>query len=504
MRGSIAASGVARRWSFFGLACLCLLMYSIDFTIVAVALRTIVDDLDTSLSLAAWTLTGFTLAQTVMLPLIGKLGERFGQMRIYILCVAVFTLGSLLCGLAPTIFILILFRVVQAMGGAGFMTSATAIVAREFPQTRSRMIGLFASILPLGGIIGPNVGGFIIQHWGWREVFLINVPIGILAIPLLFWQSRASGLLRAPERASRRKLDLVGSGLFAGAIIALLMALTMLGDDPDFVKTVPFWALLVVSLVFLVLFIRQEKRVVEPVLDLSLITRHPFLVVNLFNFAFGVCVFGCFTFIPYYAAVQYGMSPLESGAVLTPRSLTMILVSACTSLFIIRLGYRVPIIVGVSGMIVSMLIIGQGWDGLALGSLVIGPFGLLAATVGLSGIAMGLFMPSANNAALDLLPDRVGVVAGLRQFFRQVGGMIGTAGIVVALSLSPDKAAGMRMIYVVLALLLIFTIPLVFLIPDLASERRQAAARKGAAAAPATTAPNLVAAPVRAGGSAES
>src|SRR3954452_21845990 len=189
------AGGLARRWVFFGLACLCLLMYSIDMTIVAVALRTIVDDLNTSLALAAWTLTGFALTQTVMLPLIGKLGERVGQMRVFITCVVVFTLGSLSCGLAPTIFMLILCRALQALGGAGFMTSATAIVAREFPETRSRMIGLFASILSMGGVIGPNLGGFIIQHYGWREVFLVNVPIGIVAIPLLFWQSRSSGLL---------------------------------------------------------------------------------------------------------------------------------------------------------------------------------------------------------------------------------------------------------------------------------------------------------------------
>ena len=190
--------GLGRRWIFFGLACLCLLMYSIDMTIVAVALRTIVEDLDTSLSLAAWTLTGFMLTQTVVLPLVGKLGERLGQMRVFVGCVVTFTLGSLLCGLAPNIFVLILCRVMQALGGAGFMTSATAIVAREFPETRSRMIGLFASILPLGGIIGPNVGGFIIQHFGWREVFLVNVPIGVVAVPLLIWQSRANGLLAAP------------------------------------------------------------------------------------------------------------------------------------------------------------------------------------------------------------------------------------------------------------------------------------------------------------------
>jgi len=167
-------------------------MFSIDMTIVSVALRTIVDDLDTSLSLAAWTMTAFLLTQTVVLPLIGKVGERFGQMRVFITCVSTFTLGSLLCGLAPNIFVLILCRVLQALGGAGFMTSATAIVAREFPESPSRMIGLFASLLPLGGIVGPNVGGLIIQHLGWRQVFLVNVPIGIIAIPLLIWPRRSA------------------------------------------------------------------------------------------------------------------------------------------------------------------------------------------------------------------------------------------------------------------------------------------------------------------------
>ena len=133
-------------------------------------------------------------------------------------------------------------------------------------------------------------------------------------------------------------------------------------------------------------------------------------------------------------------------------------------------------------MIASMLVMGEGWDGLTLGAFELGPFGLLAVTVGVSGVAMGLFMPSSNNAALDLLPDRVSVVASLRQFFRQVGGMIGTAAIVVALSISPDKAAGLREVYTVLGLLLLVTIPLAFLIPDAARDKRR---QRSAAVEPA-------------------
>jgi EmrB/QacA subfamily drug resistance transporter len=496
---STVAGGLGRKWIFFGLACLCLLMYSLDMTIVAVAFRTIVEDLDTSLALAAWTLTGFTVAQCCALPMVGKIGERLGQMRVFIACVFIFTLGSLLCGLAPNIYMLILFRVLQALGGAGFMTSATAVVAREFPQTRSKMIGLFASIMSMGGVIGPNLGGFIIQHYGWREVFLVNVPIGIVAIPLLFWQSRSSGLLKAPEKKERKPLDFAGSALFGVTMVSLLTALTMLGEDDTFLWTPWFWGMLALSVVMGWLFIRQERRAPEPVIEIGLVTKHPFLVVNVFNFAFGVCVFAVFTFVPYFASVQYGMGPLDSGAVLTPRSLAMILVSACTSLFFIRLGYRVPIVVGMAGMVVSMLIIAQGWSGFTLGWLDVGPFGLLALATALSGISMGFLMPAANNAILDLLPERVGVVSGLRQFFRQIGGMIGTAFVVVWLSFNEDKAAGMREIYTIMAFLLVLVIPLAFFIPDSARDKRTAAR----AAETSSAAGSMVASPARVAGASD-
>jgi EmrB/QacA subfamily drug resistance transporter len=461
-----------RRWVFFALASVSMLMFSIDWTIVAVALRTIVDDFGTTLSLTGWTITGFALSQTSAIPLIGKLGEQFGQLRVFVVCVIVFTVSSLFCGLAPNVYVLIACRILQAMGGAGFMPSAMAIIAQEFPHNRSRMIGLFSSILPLGGIIGPNLGGYIIQHWGWREVFLVNVPIGIIVIPALIWQMRATGQNAAPVRRGRRQLDVAGSVLFAGSIVSLLLALTILGDDPSFFWQPQCWLLFGANLALLVLFVRQERRAAEPVIELALVTKHPFLVVNLYNFIFGVCVFGCFTFIPYFASLQYGMTPFESGAVLTPRSFAMVGISFATSLLLLRLGYRIPIVAGMVCMIVALVAIGQGWEQVAIGTLVIGPFGLLATWVALTGVAMGMVMPSSSNAALDLLPERTAVIAGLRGFFRQIGGVIGTAVIVVILSLSPDKAGAMRAIYTTLGLALIVTIPLAFLIPDTARDRR--------------------------------
>jgi MFS family permease len=130
----IPAFTLDRRWLFFGLAGMTLLMFSIDSTIVAVALPTLIDDLHTSLVWAGWTLTAYALTQTVMMPLVGKLAEQFGQMRVFLICVFLFTLGSLLCGLAPNVYVLIACRVLQALGGGGFLPSCTGIVAQEFPR----------------------------------------------------------------------------------------------------------------------------------------------------------------------------------------------------------------------------------------------------------------------------------------------------------------------------------------------------------------------------------
>src|ERR671936_2196854 len=166
-----ATPPISARWVFFAASGLALMMFSIDATIVAVALPGMTRDLQTSLAWVGWTLTAYALAQTVMMPLAGKLAESFGRMRVFFACVVVFTLGSLLCALAPSVYALILFRVVQAIGGGGLMPSAVGIVAQEFPETRARMVGLFMSIFPVGGIIGPNLGGFIVEHWSSRECF---------------------------------------------------------------------------------------------------------------------------------------------------------------------------------------------------------------------------------------------------------------------------------------------------------------------------------------------
>jgi EmrB/QacA subfamily drug resistance transporter len=461
-------------WAFFGLTALTVLMVAIDSTIVAVALPTLVRDLDTSLVLAAWTITAYALAQTVMLPMAGKLAEQFGQMRVFVACVLLFTTGSLLCALAPSVYVLIACRVVQAIGGGGLFPAATGLVAQKFPKTRSRMIGLFASIFPIGGILGPNLGGFVIEQFGWRQTFMINVPLGLFVVALLARQALASPPAR---QAGRRSIDVLGTALFAVAIVAFLVALTLLGNDPTFLHSPQFWLLMVGSILMLGLFVWQEKRAADPIMDLRLVVRQPFLVVNIFGILTGACFMGFFSFIPYYATVQYRMGPLESGAILTPRSLTMIVVSTATSFLLAGLGYRLPMLGGMTCVTLALLLLGQDLGGLRLGPIELGPLVPLLCIMALSGLGMGLLIPASNNAGLDLLPQRAAVIAGLRGLFNSTGGVIGTAIIVVWLALSPDKAAGLQAVFSALGLVMLLTIPLVFLIPDRARERREADSR---------------------------
>jgi MFS family permease len=336
------------------------------------------------------------------------------------------------------------------------------------------MIGLFASIFPMGGILGPNLGGFIIEHYGWRLIFLINVPLGALIVGLLARQALAP---QQTSAGARRRIDVIGAALFASAIVALLLALTLLGDDPSLIRGPIFWLLLVGSVVLLGLFVWQETRATDPIVDLSLVVRQPFLVVNIFGVLTGICFMGFFSFIPYFATVQYGMGPLESGAILTPRSVVMIPVSTITSFMLARIGYRRPMLVGMICVTTALLLLGLNIGGGRLGPFEVSPIVPLLGIMALSGLGMGLLIPASNNAGLDLLPRRAAVISGLRGLFNSTGGVLGTAVIVVWLALSPDKAAGLRTVFTALGLVMLATIPLVFLIPDRARERLAADAR---------------------------
>ena len=182
-------------------------MASIDQTIVATALPAIQHELHTRINWSGWTLTIYALGQVVAMPLAGKISDMYGRKTVFLISAAVFTASSLCCGFAGNIWLLLLPRFTQALGGGAFMPSATGIVSDHFGEERDRAVGMFTSILPIGGIIGPIIGGIFVSYWSWRGIFLVNVPIGILLIILVIRFIPAS-----PVRVARR-IDVGGVAL---------------------------------------------------------------------------------------------------------------------------------------------------------------------------------------------------------------------------------------------------------------------------------------------------
>src|SRR5574337_1349404 len=172
----------ARRVLVFSIVSLALLMMSVDSTIVATALHALQQDLHTSVNWAGWTITAYSFGFVLMLPISGRLSDRYGRRRVFLDSVVAFTVASLLCGLADNIFVLIALRALQAAGGAGFTPSATGIVVEHFGGARDRAVSLFGSIFPIGAMIGPIFGGLFVSYWTWRGVFFVNVPIGIAIV----------------------------------------------------------------------------------------------------------------------------------------------------------------------------------------------------------------------------------------------------------------------------------------------------------------------------------
>jgi EmrB/QacA subfamily drug resistance transporter len=460
-----------RAYLIFAIVGLALLMASVDSTIVAVSMPEILDDFKTTLAMVGWTATGYQFAQSIIMPIIGKLSDEWGRKRIFLLAVFIFTATSVAAGFAPNIYWLIIFRILQGIGGGSFLPSATGVVSDAFSaRKRATMIGLFGSINPIGGILGPNLGGFLVQNLSWRWIFFVNIPIGVvlMVLGIVFLPS----IKTAPAKS---KVDMVGAGIFSGAVLSLITAMTIWSDNP----ANPGWhtfALIALGFFMLIFFVRHESKTDNPMIEIRLLRWRPLFAANIFNFFFGAVAFGFFQFIPYYAKIAYNMSPEQSGLLLTPRSFTIVITSAVVSISISRLRYRLPMIGGLCFIATCLFLLSQGYREATIGGITIRELPLLIAIITIGGLGMGMANPASNNAALDLIPEKVAAVAGLRGMFRSVGGVFGTAGVVLALSGYANEVVGMQQIYMWLSFILLGLIPVIFFIPDKVREIKGEAA----------------------------
>jgi EmrB/QacA subfamily drug resistance transporter len=451
------------RYFVFGVTSLSFLLVAISSTTVSVAFPVITSEFHVSLILASWVLGINQLMATAFMPLGGKAGEIWGTKRVYLISIVVFTVGSLICALAPDIWVLIFGRFLQAIGLGTILPLATSIVSEAFPESRQQAIGFFSSILPIGNIIGPNIGGWMVESFGWRSTFWLNIPLGIIVIIV-------SLKLLKSGKGQGGQLDLLGTGYFTGSLSAFLIALNSLGNIQSGVSWLLPIALVIASAVLMLAFLRREKRIENPVIDLQLIVKKPFLAANIFNLFYGTAALGVMNFIPLYATSVYGMSTMASGFILTPRSVGTVIASIVTSLYLPKWGYRGPMLVGTGIIVLSLLLLGFEPSGINISGIHLSGTFIIGALLFLAGIGMGITAPAANNACIDLLPERVGTITGLRGMFRQSGSAISIALTSLALESFADMSRGFSIVYFGMGIVMLMTIPVVFAMPKSATD----------------------------------
>lgn len=451
-RGVSVERPQVHRAAVFAVVSIALFMWAVDSTIVATGLPTIGHALHARLNWTSWTVSGYQLGLVVAMPIAGRLSDRIGRRRIFLFAAALFTLSSLACGLTNSIWLLIAFRVIQAVGGGAFVPSATGMVADAYHDRRAEAVGFFSSIFPIGAIVGPILGGVIIASWSWRGIFLVNVPIGAVFLLLGF-----RFLPRAEPLEGR--VAPVGAVLLGLTVLGAMLLITHLGDANASLFAPATLLPLVMALTAGALFFWHNARSAIPVIPSLLIRDRSFLAMNLLNFMWGACTMGLVSLIPVFGEGRYSMTPLSAGSLLSAQAVGEIALAAIAAVFIRRTGYRAPMFAG-------FLMIALGLAVIEVRPVALSPYAWLIAAAGVIGLGTGLSAPAANNATLQLSPDDVGTITGLRGAARQSGAIIAVAVTSSIAARSGAHIVALGWTFFAVAMLFAALTPIVFLVPD--------------------------------------
>jgi EmrB/QacA subfamily drug resistance transporter len=398
----------------FGALMLGMLLAALDSTIVATALPTIVGDLHGASHLS-WVVVGYLLTTTISTPLWGKLGDLYGRKSFFQWAIVIFLVGSMLCGLSHSMLELILFRSLQGIGAGGLMVGAQAIIADVVsPRERGRYAGFFGATFGAATVLGPLIGGFIVEYWSWPWIFYVNVPLGILALFVT-----AVVLKSSPTRVSH-VIDYTGIIVLSIAASGLILFTSLGGTSLAWLSPVSI-VLLVGGVIFTGVFVIIEKRSKEPILAPHLFANRVFSSASAIGFVVGFAMYGALVFLPLYFQDVRGTSPTMSGLRLLPMMAGLFLTSIVTGLLVSR-GWKYrpfPIL----GTIVMTI-------GLALLSTVNGSTSSLEQSLYMLilGMGIGLVMQILVTAVQNSVdPGDIGAATAGTNFFRSIGGCFGTA-----------------------------------------------------------------------------
>lgn len=389
-------------------------MALLDVTAGNVAVPSIQANLHTDLRGLSWVIDGYTLSFASLLLLAGGLADRLGAKRLFVIGLVLFTLASAACGLAPDARSLIVARVVQGMGAALFMPSSLSLLGRAYPDPRRRAqaIGIWSSLTAIAGASGPLVGGLLVATFGWRSIFLVNVPLGIAGSALAVWAI-------APTPATeRRSLDLGAQAVGASALAAFTWAL--IERAPRGWASPAVIGALVASFVGAALFVAWEKRARQPMLPLHLFQSRTFSTTSAGALLYAAAFFGGLLVLSLYFQRIRGESAALAGLHITAITVTFGVTSIVAGRLAGRYGPRRPILVGLALLSVGAFIL----SGLTLST----PFAAVGPVLGLIGLGAGLVAPPMNAAILASVPPSfAGIGGGVLNASRQIGTALGVA-----------------------------------------------------------------------------
>jgi EmrB/QacA subfamily drug resistance transporter len=421
-----------------------LLLAALDQTVISTALPTIVADLG-GLDHLSWVFTAYILTSTVVAPLYGKLGDLYGRRVMVFIAVALFLAGSLACALSASMNALIASRALQGLGGGGLFVLALSVVGDVIaPKDRGKVQAVFAAVFSLSSVIGPLMGGWFVEAFSWHWIFLINIPLGAVAV-LMFAAT-------FPAISARRssQIDWLGAALLSLALSAVVLVCALGGRELPWDSALT-WGMVILAIFATLGFIWAENRAIEPILPMGLFALNVFSATSSIAFLQGAIMLGTLSFLPLYLQIALGYSPTVSGLLLIPMTVGIVAASTVSGIYMGRTGrYRVLPIAGMAILATSgamMTQFGTNTSAVYFGAALV-----------VFGLGLGLIFPVTTTVVQNAVPRALmGTATASSVMFRQIGGtiavaifgalfaarMASTAGLPDAASLSPETLSAL-------------------------------------------------------------